>query len=386
MIVIAIFISVSLIDIVSKAATRVIVHPLMMKELFAILLTMSCIIIKCVAFASYIRNSANKLIFNYTLLSKIKPLDSKCTYVYTLNMENKNTQEKLYISELTKIKVDTILKNRELQEERFKFQEKILRMKDTKEAYRVINYWTEIGILSDERENKKSWRKFSNFDLYWLMIVQSLRNFGVSIKVIKKIYEKIFTHLDSFERGLFEVSFLSAISGIPMFFVLFQSGKFGFANFEELVLSEQMYKMNNYIKISLNPFASALLKNSVKEPILKPTLSLSNQELEIIEKIRKGDFESIKIKPLEDESVLLEEGVSQDVTKRVIDILKEASFQKIEISKQNNKVSAIKQTVQTKLKEEKNSPKLNKLSTLLNQSELRSHMKEHNVGSKSKRL
>ena len=293
---------------------------------------------------------------------------------------------KLHYSDLTKIKVNTILHEENLQEVRKQQNEKHLRMQDTDTAYRVVNYWTEYGVLEDSRKNKKEWRKFSILDIYWITIVHTLRNFGVSLDTVKSIYKKLFQEEDSFERGLLEVSVLECLQHNPMFFILFPDDNFGIVNFQELVLSEQKYNLDSYIKINLNNIVYHLYKLENKAVDFEPTLSLSGQELEFIEKFRSGEFESITIEASNKDSVLIKGVKSVDIKKRMVDILKSAEYQDIEVKQENRKVSNIKQTVKSKVKEEINSPKINTLSKLLNQSEFRPYIKKQDVGSKTKRL
>jgi DNA-binding transcriptional MerR regulator len=293
---------------------------------------------------------------------------------------------KLHYSDLTEIKVNTILHAENLQEARKRQNKKHLRMQDTDTAYRVVNYWTEYGVLEDSRKNKDEWRKFSILDLYWITIIHTLRNYGVSLDTIKSVYKKLFQEKDSFERGLFEMSIPECLEHKPMFFILFPDDNFGIVNFQELVISEQMYNLDTYIKINLNNIVYHLYKVEDKTIHFEPTLSLSNEELDLIEKYRSGKFESITVEASSKDTVLIKGVKNFDVKERMVDILKSAKYQDLEVKQENGKVSNIKQTVKTKVKEETNSPKINKLSTLLNQSELRPYIKKQDVGSKAKRL
>ena len=51
---------------------------------------------------------------------------------------------------------------------------------------RVLNHWYEMGIITDDRENKKRWKKFSVSELVWIRIVLKLRNFGLDSNVLNK--------------------------------------------------------------------------------------------------------------------------------------------------------------------------------------------------------
>jgi DNA-binding transcriptional MerR regulator len=81
--------------------------------------------------------------------------------------------------------------------------EEKLSAKDTGVNYRVINHWDEKGIIRFSREKKVSNRKYSFVDFIWIKVVNELRSFGVSLPVIQKIAEEIYTPLplkDVFEN------------------------------------------------------------------------------------------------------------------------------------------------------------------------------------------
>lgn len=65
-------------------------------------------------------------------------------------------------------------------------------IKDTWLTYRTINHWTEVWLLDDDREDKKTWRKFNVMELVWIEILNKLRWFWVSIKSMQVIKNYIF--------------------------------------------------------------------------------------------------------------------------------------------------------------------------------------------------
>ncbi len=51
-------------------------------------------------------------------------------------------------------------------------------------TYRTINYWDEKGYLTGEKNSAGKWRKFDFIQLVWIQVLDSLRKMGVSIDVI----------------------------------------------------------------------------------------------------------------------------------------------------------------------------------------------------------
>ncbi len=60
---------------------------------------------------------------------------------------------------------------------------------------RVLNYWIEENNLL-EKWDEKGRRRFSFAELVWLKIINDLRNFGISIKVLKRLKDDLFTVTD----------------------------------------------------------------------------------------------------------------------------------------------------------------------------------------------
>lgn len=73
-----------------------------------------------------------------------------------------------------------------------RLEQKRFRKKDTYISYRSINHYDEMGLIKDDRDSTKEWRRFSGFDLIWLHIIEELRNIGVSIDNIKLLKNNLF--------------------------------------------------------------------------------------------------------------------------------------------------------------------------------------------------
>jgi len=64
-------------------------------------------------------------------------------------------------------------------------------IKDLNISYRKINNWQQEGLILDERDNTNDWRKFSFVDYVWIKTIYELRKIGISLKLIRNIYENI---------------------------------------------------------------------------------------------------------------------------------------------------------------------------------------------------
>src|SRR3990167_3573289 len=45
-------------------------------------------------------------------------------------------------------------------------------------TYRMVNHWGSLGLIDDDREENKGWRRFSIVETFWLRIILALREFG----------------------------------------------------------------------------------------------------------------------------------------------------------------------------------------------------------------
>lgn len=60
---------------------------------------------------------------------------------------------------------------------------------------RVINYWVENGLMTDNRDNEQGWHKFSLMDILFITIANELRAFGFSIKQLQQTHQSLFAPL-----------------------------------------------------------------------------------------------------------------------------------------------------------------------------------------------
>mgnify|MGYP001235963418 CR=1 FL=1 len=122
---------------------------------------------------------------------------------------------------------------------------------------RVLNHWYEMGIITDDRENKKSWKKFSVSELVWIRIVLKLRSFGLDLKRIKQVKEQIhlYSNKESFCKcPLLDFYILVAISSsIPIKFIVFESGQAEIVRQQDIDIANQLALIKeDFISIDLN--------------------------------------------------------------------------------------------------------------------------------------
>ena len=122
---------------------------------------------------------------------------------------------------------------------------------------RVLNHWYEMGLITDDRVDKKSWKKFSASELLWIRIIIKLRNFGLDLKRIKQVKEQIhyYSKKDIVSKcPLLDFYMLVAISStIPIKFIVFESGQAEIVRQVDIEIASQFqFIEEDYISIDIN--------------------------------------------------------------------------------------------------------------------------------------
>ncbi|MFQ3351962.1 MAG: DNA-binding transcriptional MerR regulator [Candidatus Marivariicella framensis] len=122
---------------------------------------------------------------------------------------------------------------------------------------RVLNHWYEMGLITDDRVDKKSWKKFSASELVWIRIIIKLRNFGLDLKRIKQVKEQIhyYSKKDIVSKcPLLDFYMLVAISStIPIKFIVFESGQAEIVRQVDIEIASQFqFIEEDYISIDIN--------------------------------------------------------------------------------------------------------------------------------------
>lgn len=62
----------------------------------------------------------------------------------------------------------------------------------TSQSYRVINHWSQGGLLLKQKGRGSGWRKFSLIDILWIGVIGDLRKLGYPLDKIKNVKESLF--------------------------------------------------------------------------------------------------------------------------------------------------------------------------------------------------
>lgn len=172
------------------------------------------------------------------------------------------------------------------------------KVSDTDETYRVINSWSDSGLLLDEEKRNNGWRKFSLLDLLWLQIIKELRTLGLGLDKIKNLKDYLFTNGSSI---YFEFFIAQTISKQDIILIVTPIGEGCFLKELEYYNFQMITPLpNTFIVISLNKIYADL----VKKPELRnknrklKMIPLDDREIDILSKIAfETELKEVTIKP-----------------------------------------------------------------------------------------
>jgi len=212
---------------------------------------------------------------------------------------------------LTNLSSNDIVKSKELyskifeyttaekyQEIRENFIDRKFTVGETDTSYRLINHWSEEGLLPQGIKANSGWRKFTFSEIVWIKAIHHLRNYGLPLEKIETVMRCIMKWEPTAETyPVFESYILIAWeTGKEVYLVVWPSGV------ADLVTSNEL---ENY-KASGERARSDILLISIKgileelriEKIIPYEImhSLSRAEKVVMDEIRNEKNDEVKIK------------------------------------------------------------------------------------------
>lgn len=173
-------------------------------------------------------------------------------------------------------------------------------VKDSGASHRLINHWSEMGIIDDSsRENGQGWRKLSVVDLIWVHILMELRRFGMPLENLKLAYKSTFYSPTKRKTRwpVLEVAILRCLQRNPIYLIVFEDGwcEYLFSNDYYLNMQTGVLSEKAYLVVNLNKCVKEVFPK-LNAPEHEISLDLSENELSVIEKLRHGDLAELHIK------------------------------------------------------------------------------------------
>lgn len=229
-------------------------------------------------------------------------------------------------------------------------------VKDSGATYRLINHWTEVGLIEDKRrDSDEGWRRMSFLDLVWISALVEMRQYGLPLDRLEIARRAIFDLPDrpdtkrvEFEYAVAHCVFLKRYR----FLILV----FGDGHAE--VLSEDQFDLNrnrsaglldyeSFLTINLNRLCKKHLP-SIEIPPSGFKVDLSDKELSVIESLRAGKFDVVEVHRRDGEIDLIRRrSKKQAAAKKLDELARKIEFGEFTVKVQKGK-AVVTQVSETK--------------------------------------
>lgn len=179
--------------------------------------------------------------------------------------------------------------------------EKKFTVKDSGATHRLINHWTDVGLIEDTgRQSAEGWRRLSLLDLVWIQVLFELRKYGVPLKELEVARSAIFDVPDRPGVVLPEFGFAvaSCLKAKPRRFlvVYFPDGWAEVTDEETFQLAHDanLFATRSYLVVDLNICCKSVLKNA-PVPGFRVRPVLSDEEQAVIESVRSGKYDVVEV-------------------------------------------------------------------------------------------
>jgi hypothetical protein len=288
---------------------------------------------------------------------------------------------------------ETYAKAEELAE--FLTTETPFRVKDAEVGSANLYYWIKQGLFPDKGD--VSVIKMNFVEFVWLKILSEIRMAGLKAETIKGLYSELVEPLDNkalYQKLVANPSFIDELQisddEKKQIKQILKSGKwksqaeletkfsplllliaeaiskrsfvsiaiFLFGGYVPLVdnslhlLSKETLrrlKTETHLIISITNILSEFLGDEHFNSIIPQLGYFSSDEMILLEKIRSGEYDSVRVRFSGKHMDYIELEKQENVHRKIVEILSENNFQSISISQQHGKISRIIHTVKIKL-------------------------------------
>jgi len=169
-------------------------------------------------------------------------------------------------------------------------------VKNTDVSYRVINHWEEKGLLpKNSVDSGEGWRKFSFVEILWLQVVKHLREFGLSLDLIKQVRENVMVW-DKKENTYphFEYFIIKAkTSKMDSYVAVLPNGDSSLVFSRDIEYSKGILNSRSFVLISLKAILRSINLTSPEPELL---YSLASEEMTLVDIVRNSDVDRVSIK------------------------------------------------------------------------------------------
>ncbi len=174
-------------------------------------------------------------------------------------------------------------------------------VKDSGATYRLINHWTEVGLIEDEgRDSEEGWRRLSFLDLVWISALVEMRQYGLPLDTLEIARRAIFDMPDRPGKKRVELEYAVAhcvfLRRSKFMIIMFSDGHAEVLNEDEFDLNRTvgLLDYDSFLTINLNRICKKHLP-SVEIPSSGFKVDLSDKELSVVASIRAGEYDVVEV-------------------------------------------------------------------------------------------
>ncbi len=268
---------------------------------------------------------------------------------------------------------------------------------DTGVPYRSINHWENSGLIDNDRGEARSWRRFSFVEFIWIRMIDEMRKVGLPMDTIKAVKQSLFQpasivdldiHLrsiyqardtanvyheagreemekdmrDRFDGGVEEqqldgnwlqhLILSSIVKRCPVILVVFTDGT-PFAIHEEpgyFIFPEHLDRLSfeTHVRIPITGIIKEFLRGGLAIERMGDLQILEPNEQTVLRIIHSGQYDSVTVSFKDKKMKSMELRQSQEVTRKIVDVLAAGKYQDISIVQHEGQITKIENTLKFK--------------------------------------
>lgn len=213
----------------------------------------------------------------------------------------------------------------------------------TQQSKRVIGHWVKEGVIEGNQNTDGGWYYFSKTESIWIDIVTQLREFGLSLTKIKLVREKLFEEEVSNFR-LIDFALMQTVLKETYVMIVYPDGSINLTTLQLYSESVKTGALASHIVFSFSNLIYNIFPDAELDFLRNNdnTLNLTPDEMKLLYYLRTKEYEEIRVKAKEGEIYLIEAEKEYSISNKIIDIIRNASYQDVMIKVANNKIVNIK--------------------------------------------
>jgi len=215
---------------------------------------------------------------------------------------------------------------------------KIYQISNTEFSYRIINHWEKNKLTTSIRKGGTGWRKYSIMDRVWLYIVREMRNFGISLAMIKKVKANLIVKKkEVLNFPALEYYFTLTLINKPVFLLIFPDGQSQCVTDKELQMNREFSSANNHFQINLNAIAQKIFPSKPLKIKFKDISELSFEERRFQQILRLELFYETEIQ-LQSGNKLIFNAEDKSKSEEAFNIITKKQYRQIKMTMNDEKI------------------------------------------------